>query len=158
MSFSSLRSESWLRIKPLCLSKAGAFSSVLGMPEWLQCSVVFMNAFRWCLFFMQHICVPSFPSPKKTTTQLLSLQIPNRCYAVATAATRFFFQFEGCFWGVASCTICMGTYFKRTGGMCEAIGKRSMNVLVLLTACLKSLTLQWFLATIAIFSLSVVRF
>lgn len=115
-SFSFLRSESWLRIKPLCLSKAGAFSSVLGMPEWLQCSVVFMNAFRWCLFFMQHICVPSSPSPKKTTTQLLSLQIPNRCYAVATVATIFFFQFEGCFWGVASCTICTGTYFKRTGG------------------------------------------
>lgn len=40
-----------LRVKPLKLSKAGAFPSVLEMPEWLQCSVVFIIAFR-CLCCM----------------------------------------------------------------------------------------------------------
>lgn len=105
-----------LRIKPLSWSKAGEFSSVLEMPEWLQCSVVFINAFRWCLFFMQHIRVPCFPPPKENYKRLLSLHIPNRCYAVATVATRFFFQFEGGFWSVTSCTIRTGTCFKRAGG------------------------------------------
>lgn len=45
-----------------------------------------------------------------------------------------------------------GHLFQENGGTCETVGKNSMCVLVL-TACLKSLTLQRFLATIAILSL-----
>lgn len=35
-----------LRTKPLRLGKAGEFSSVLEVPEWLWCSVVLIRVFR----------------------------------------------------------------------------------------------------------------
>lgn len=65
-----------LRIKPLCLSKAGEFSSVLEMSEWLQCSVVFLNAFRWCLFHATHLS-PLLSSPKENDNAITGVANPE---------------------------------------------------------------------------------
>lgn len=137
--------------KTLCLSKAGVFSRELEMPEWLWCSAVFINALGGALLHATHLC-PSFPPPKQTATQLLSQQIPHCVMLWQLLLHAGSFQCEDCFWGVTSCTIRRGIYFKENRGTCETVGKKSMYVLVL-TACLKSLTLQRFLATIAILSL-----
>jgi len=91
---------------------------------------------------------PSPSSPKRTAT---TWQRPSGCCEMVLPVWGLL---SGCDrWHALSRHAAHGS-----GGACEAVGKRSLNVLVLLMACRKSLELQWFLAAVAILSLSLVRF
>lgn len=122
------------------------------MLGWFQCCFFLITAVRWCLL----PCHPAAPlaflpggaygTTAGTQSEIAGLQqvLPQAAASSLRAALG-----RGCLHYVYRLA------FQEPEGL-EMIGKRSMNVL--LTACLKSLTLQRACTTIAILSLSVVKF
>lgn len=146
-----------LGIKPLSLSKAGEFSSVLEMPSGFSAQLYSLMHLGGVSFSCSTSVSLAFLPQKKTTNNYCHcasesmLCCGNCCYKILLPVWGLLLERDLLHYPY-------GHTFQESGGTCETIGKRSMNVLVLLTACLKSLKLQRFLAPVAILSLSVVRF